>query len=109
MVRVVLVLIVGVDDGSEPCRGRRLHSEVVEEITIAGAERAALADTAVVDDRVDGRVAERRQWRRGGEALGHDDLPGDARTRDLGVARVADGLVVDEIDLAAFERLIEAP
>ena len=56
----------------------------------------------MVDDRVDGRVVERRERRGCGEALGHDDFPGDVRSRDFGVAGVADRLVVDEIDLAAL-------
>src|SRR5919201_2465459 len=69
VVRVVLVLVVGVDDGGQARGGRRFDAEVVEEDTVAGAERPALADAAVVDDGVHRRVGEGRQRRGRGEAL----------------------------------------
>src|SRR2546430_17330298 len=69
---------------------------------MAGAKNAALADATVMDDRIDDRVGERRKRRSGGKALCHHDLPSDIRSRGLGIARVADRLVVDEIDLAAL-------
>src|SRR5579864_1993618 len=47
----VRVLVVAVDDGRESGRGACRHTEVVVEITIAGAADAALADAAVMDDR----------------------------------------------------------
>src|SRR5947207_1390901 len=57
VVGVVLVLVVGVDDGGQPGGRRRFHAEVVVEVAVAGAQRAALTYATVVHGRVHRGVA----------------------------------------------------
>jgi hypothetical protein len=68
VVRVVLVLVVRVDDRRETCRRRSLDPEVVVEVAVARAERAALADALPLDHGV-GAAASALELRVDGEGL----------------------------------------
>src|SRR5207248_5942906 len=85
------ILVVAVDDRGEAGRRARRDAEVVEQVAVAGARHAALADAAVVVDRRGGQMRPRGAGCERLQVLGEPDRP---RGRQRVVIRRVGAVVV---------------